>query len=72
MSKPTVGRIVHYVLANGEHRPAIACACGAIPVNLQVFHDGGNDAAHSDGEWVTSRSLDETWTPRTWHWPERD
>jgi hypothetical protein len=47
------GRIVHYVLPNGEHRPGIVVRVwpGEFPhntedqtgVNLQVFLDGTND-----------------------------
>lgn len=54
----TEGRIVHFVLSNGEHRPAIVVnnwgseknfdGAWAYPeedgyVNLQVFIDGSND-----------------------------
>lgn len=47
----TEGRIVHYVMPNGEHRPAIIVRnwttqltppCEGY-VNLQVFTDGSND-----------------------------
>lgn len=42
------GRIVHYVLPNGDHRPAIIVNAwlkvyGDGTVNLQVFTDGSND-----------------------------
>ena len=44
MEKATVGRIVHYVLANGEHRPAIVVSeTKSNIVNIQVFLDGSND-----------------------------
>jgi len=52
----TEGRIVHYVLDEGEHRPAIVVkvwrkADGTPPdngvCNLQVFTDGTNDRYHS-------------------------
>ena len=56
----TEGRMVHYVMANGEHRPAIvvrnwekqlSCPCEGY-VNLQVFTDGSNDldAMSNDAE----------------------
>ena len=47
MEKATVGRIVHYVLANGEHRPAIVVEdwTKGQDINLQVFLDGNNDAS---------------------------
>ncbi len=53
MEKVTIGRIVHYVLASGEHRPAIVVqvwkdeypenADDKDGVNVQVFLDGKND-----------------------------
>jgi hypothetical protein len=44
--KPTVGRIVNYVLNNGEIRPAIIVQVWSDTcVNLRVFFDGSNDAA---------------------------
>lgn len=81
--KPTVGRIVHYVLTDGQHRPAIVVrAWGEEPhsapdyadsVNLQVFLDGSNDGSESGVDWETSVRYDETGkTPYTWHWPERE
>jgi hypothetical protein len=54
MEKVSVGRIVHYVLANGEHRPAIivrvwpgefGTAEVTDGINVQIFTDGSNDAA---------------------------
>lgn len=46
----TEGRILHYVIPNGEHRPAIVVRVwpnefgpGIPGVNLQVFTDGSND-----------------------------
>jgi len=44
------GRIVHYVMPNGEHRPAIVVNVWDVTgvcdgyINLQVFTDFGNDA----------------------------
>jgi len=53
----TEGRIVHYVLNNGEHRPAIVVRVwpdefgpGVPGVNLCVFLDGTNDARAFDSE----------------------
>ena len=52
MDSPRIGRIVHYVLANGEHRPATIVRVwpGEFGndevkdgVNLLVFLDGMND-----------------------------
>lgn len=84
MNKPTVGRIVHYVLSEqdgtysqnvGQHRPAlIVRVWSETCVQLQVFTDGKNDRADGAGlVWVTSVHPDENEKlPRTWHWPERE
>lgn len=51
----TEGRIVHFVMPNGEHRPAIVVRVWDIGsvcdgyVNLQVFTDGSNDARPVSG-----------------------
>jgi hypothetical protein len=83
--KPTVGRIVHYVLAQqddtrnpGEHRPAmIVRTWGGDCVQLQVFMDGANDHERFSAcglMWVSSVAHDEVENRagRTWHWPERN
>jgi hypothetical protein len=48
MDPITAGRIIHYVLANGEHRPAIAVAPSQFTGNespsLVVFLNGPQDA----------------------------
>jgi hypothetical protein len=53
MQKISIGRIVHFVLPNGEHRPAIVVRVWPeefpnnshdhTGLNLQVFLDGAND-----------------------------
>lgn len=74
----TEGRIVHFVMPNGDHRPAIIVrvwnkATGY--VNLQVFTDGSNDFPFvTDGQsvqWETSIEFSEEPKPRTWHWIEK-
>jgi hypothetical protein len=80
------GRIVHYVLANGQHRPAIVVrnwSNPAIPgsdgmVNLIVFADGSNDYEAIQGAtelgmfWATSVHYDPAGKMHhTWHWIER-
>ena len=74
--KPTTGRMVHFVMPNGKHRPAIVVEPwgGLGAVNLQVFPDGSNDGAGvANVEWRTSVKYDNSETPEpgTWHWPER-
>jgi hypothetical protein len=82
--KPTIGRIVHYILPEGhtipgEHRPAMIVRVWTdTTVQLQVFTDGSNDDPKHSHEapnvmWKTSVVLDETATTQgSWHWPERD
>ncbi len=80
--KPTVGRIVHYVLdrgrGKGEHRPAIVVNDWAglhEVIQLQVLTDGTNDGDEfaTGIAWRTSVHQDEEKkAPGTWHWPERE
>lgn len=81
------GRIVHYVLSNGQHRPAIVVRDWSDPhvtgsdgmVNLIVFADGTNDAGAILGIvsppglfWATSAHYDAAGTiHHTWHWIEK-
>lgn len=81
------GRIVHYVLSNMQHRPAIVVRNWSNPtipgsdgmVNLIVFSDGSNDKGAIGGNvtdqgifWATSVHYDPTaLTNHTWHWIER-
>lgn len=69
----TIGRIVHYVLSDNEHRPAIIVgAYGNNIVNLQVFTDGDNDSQAFGTVWRSSVEQDEEFKEQgTWHWPER-
>lgn len=80
------GRIVHYVLSNGQHRPAIVVRNWSDPalpgsdgrVNLIVFSDGTNDKGAVSGNasdqglfWATSAHYDPEGTKHhTWHWIE--
>jgi hypothetical protein len=68
---PSIGRIVHYVVSSGVHRPAIIIDMvgGSAPsINLQVFSDPTDDDIIPFQRAVL---YDETNKPRTWHWPER-
>jgi len=83
----TEGRIVHFVLSSGEHRPAIVVKnwrgeWGYAEedgfVNLQVFVDGSNDntvypvsTPPSYMVWETSIKYSAEPEPRTWHWIEK-
>lgn len=76
----SVGRIVHYVLLNGVHRPAIIVHVwngdwsGKALVQLQVFMDGDGGAYNDCAPnvvWRTSVVQDEEEKkPGTWHFPE--
>ncbi|MHB9010388.1 MAG: hypothetical protein ACYC3E_00130 [Carboxydocellales bacterium] len=78
------GRIVHFVMPDGQHRPAIIVRVWSPETNttgysnLVVFVDGTNDKngvsdqqAQSCTMWATSVSMSEGKEPRTWHWPEK-
>jgi hypothetical protein len=71
------GRIVHFVLQDGQHRPAIVVRLwdkAAGTTNLQVFTDALNDGGvYASGlHWATSVLPDPAGEkPYSWHWPER-
>lgn len=80
----TEGRIVHFVMPSGEHRPAIVVKIWHVAgergyVNLVVFVDGGNDLHYASSPdkpdqvtlWETSIFYSENKEPRTWHWIEK-
>jgi hypothetical protein len=85
---PTIGRTVHYVMPNGQHRPAVIVHSysGQSYANLNVALDGENDRDNlcTLGEmppgsavpaqlWRGSVMADFTEAqPGTWHWPERE
>lgn len=70
----TEGRIVHFVLPNGKHRPAIIVHVWnndrPYSCQLQVFTDAANDGL-ANVEWRTSVAFDEDGEKAgTWHWIE--
>lgn len=76
----TEGRIVHYVMPNGKHRPAIVVQVwnrDKGEANLQVFLDGTNDTQngwpgfHTSPAWIGTVAYSENFLCGTWHWPER-
>lgn len=80
----TEGRIVHFVMPDGEHRPAIVVKVWDKEtgyVNLQVFTDGKNDRIPSETQWneevekgmywATSIYYSEDHEPISWHWIEK-
>lgn len=83
--KPSIGRIVHYVLPEtsphkGQHRPAIITQnFGGDACNLAVQKgqpndfSGGGCTGHVESQavaLVTSALLDPHGAFGTWHWPE--
>jgi hypothetical protein len=88
VSRPavTIGRLVNYVLQDGQIRPLLVVRVwGDVPINGYVngilYFDGSNDArvlphehpnpAGMPMQWVTSIHYDAEKKPGTWHWPER-
>lgn len=80
----TEGRIVHYVMPSGEHRPAIVVRVwnSEGTCNLTVFPDWGNDNKPGNGIginmgqgtallWATSILHSDEPKPGTWHWIEK-
>lgn len=71
----TEGRIVHYVIADGEHRPAIVVKVWSKEsgvCNLVQFTDSKNDGECGLTAWRTSINPDEDEKrPGTWHWIEK-
>lgn len=74
----TEGRMVHFVMSDGEHRPAVIVRVWPVSgvcdgyVNLQVFTDGTNDGQENAAgiAWKTSICYDENKGVGTWHWIE--
>lgn len=75
--KPTVGRIVYFVMPDGQIRPAIIVRVWSDEmVQLQVFTDGSNDGAENAGGIVWKTSVHFNQPPDatspvasgTWHW----
>lgn len=82
MLKPTVGRIVHFHLSDGEVRPAIIVRVWSDTcVQLQVFTDGYNDndvlrsmqrIGSGDAPNVLWATSSEHGTDaHQWSWPQR-
>lgn len=80
----TAGRIVNYVLANGQVRPLIVTRVRGDElghVSGVLFFDGSNDAEALPRPAENPAAIpvmdlaavrhDETKNANTWHWPER-
>ncbi len=77
----TEGRMVHFVMPDGEHRAAIVVRVWRPQrpeqpgyCNLTVFPDGGNDGPCNETGLRRECSVlySEAKEPRTWHWIERE
>lgn len=64
--KPSVGRIVHYVDADGQHLAAVITFVHDGDIELTVFPPG---VAPS---WTTAVYDESGKTLDSWHWPERE
>lgn len=72
--KPSIGRIVHFVNENRQHRPAIITKVfNDTMVNLNVFCDANDSQEEKVTPFRTSVTLDEGVDPSvyTFHWPEK-
>lgn len=73
--KPSIGRIVHFIVTPGENPVAaiVTAVWSDVCVNLRIFQDGSNTQPTQFSEWVTSASFDDSAVPqvRTWHWPPK-
>lgn len=72
MIKPTIGRIVHFVLRDGKTiRPAqVTSVTDDTKVNLVVTLEPGDEAHNASFHGDAEFSL--TAFPHTWHWPARE
>ena len=77
----TEGRMVHFVMQDGEHRAAVVARVWRPQTperpgycNLTVFTDWGNDGPGNDTGFRRETSIlySEAKEPNTWHWIERE
>lgn len=73
----TEGRMVHYVMPDGQHRPAMIARVWNKKtgyINVTVFTDWSNDVHMTNTAvgiiWVTSILYDPEKALNTWHWIE--
>jgi len=78
MQGVTEGKMVHVVLENGEHRPAVIVKVWSEETgcsNLQMFTDSPPEANLNDClpqvKWLTSFVYSEEPILNTWHWMEK-
>jgi len=75
------GRMVHFVMPDGEHRAAVVVRVWRPQIperpgycNLSVFTDCGNDGPGNETGFRRETSIiySEAKEPNTWHWIERE
>lgn len=82
----TEGRIVHFVMPDNRHRPAIIVNAHPTAdeglVNLHIFVDGPQElrpgydvepvpVANGCDTWMASIAFSSEFVPGTWHWIEK-
>lgn len=68
--QPSIGRVVHFVLPSGAHRPADILdvnADGSVALLVKTLY---RDQVGQLLEWISARFDDTGTEPDTWHWPE--
>jgi hypothetical protein len=73
--KPSIGRIVHFVVKEGVHRPAVIVTSQDINfdrqmIDVQVFVDPTSDNTIPFRRNTPHDEIQKQ--PGTWHWPERE
>lgn len=64
----SVSRMVHFVMPNGQHRPAVVVHVNEDGTpNLQVF----TDAIDNHANVILKQRVQEGTEAHTWHWPEQ-
>lgn len=71
-----IGRLVHYVTASGQHRPAVVtslpAAAGTVNLRVLLEPSDAEEFAAVDTAFLVDIAFSTLAKPGTWHWPERD
>lgn len=71
--KPTPGRIVHYILPDGDNtgevRPALVVTAKGDTCTLEVFADRANDGPAYEAGNVQRADVEQGKEPGNWCWP---
>jgi hypothetical protein len=74
VDKPSIGRVVHYVISKEVHLPATITSVKNSEeeiVNLFLMNDPEIPRRYDLEKGVVNCRHDEEANPGTWHWPER-